>query len=140
MVDPSSETKQAALDRLHAYRSQLESQFEAVQQKLDAVRLSIELLVNDKLPDANRLAAISQNKYVGIPLQKAVVSFLRGSPETDFKAGEVAHHLLRDGFVSNTKNFPSQVGAALNRLVKKGFAARRKDGIVWVYRLKGPVS
>ncbi|MHC4250968.1 MAG: hypothetical protein ACYS9X_17715, partial [Planctomycetota bacterium] len=105
MPDPSSETKKAALDRLHAYRSQLESQLLALQQKLDAVKLSIELLVNDKLPDPKRLTAISQNKYVGIPLQKAVASFLRANPETDFAAGEVAHHLLRDGFVSNAKNF-----------------------------------
>ena len=140
MPDPLSETKKAALDRLHAYRSQLESQLLSLQQKLDAVKLSIELLVNDKLPDPNRLAAISQHRYVGVPLQKAVAGFLRANPETDFKAGDVAHHLLRDGFVPNAKNFSSQVGATLNRLVKKGLAVRRKDGVVWAYRLKGPTS
>lgn len=136
MADPLAKPKQASLEQLLAYKQSIEVEIRSLQQKLEAVDLSLQLLTSDSPPSLERIISAHRSKYASLTAQQAVQLLLEDHPDRAFKASEVAKLLKDEGFVPRAKDFATQVSVTLNRLVKKGLLEKGKKGAVNAYSLK----
>lgn len=125
------------LEDLREFRRRLQREIATLTEMLKAVEQSIKSIKSGR-PSSDPALPARGPIYASMPAQEAVERFLRENPKKAFTASEVADGLERRGFVPRSRNFKSQVGAALNRLSTKHVAARSKQEGVFVYRFSPP--
>lgn len=144
--------KEAAIQGLYAYRDELLSQLDVLNDNLHVVNRSIELLSSEgtrpaALPGkvsvkacASGTLSVQKTRYSNLKGQAAVELFLEENPGRWFKASVVAKELLRRGLQRTSKSFTSGITLALDRAAKKGLAIKEKRSGVFKYRSKEEVE
>ena len=135
MKDPEH-GREAAIRGLHAYRAELRTTLEQIQEDLRAVERSIQLLSAGETATSPQVSLPRNSGYAGLKPQAAVERLLHECPTRKLKPSLAAKELLRRGCPKSGKQWTSVVACALSRAVGKGIAVLEKVDGRNAYRLK----